>query len=84
MKFSILFSSTVLAIALAACQQPKVYTFVQYNVGAFSKYDSSGVEAIADAIREIKADAVTLNELDSCTTRTGRVDQLAAFAREME
>ena len=84
MKFSILFSSAVLAITLAACQQPKVYTFVQYNVGAFSKYDASGVEAIADAIREINADAVTLNELDSCTTRTGRVDQLAAFAREME
>ena len=72
-----------MTICLAACKPVQEYTFVQYNVGAFSKYDSSSVEAIARAVREMNADAVTLNELDSCTTRTGQVDQLAAFAQEM-
>jgi len=56
---------------------------VQYNVGAFRKYDSSSIEAVARVVREMKADAVTFNEVDSCTTRTGKVDQMAAFAGEM-
>lgn len=71
--------------ATVGCSHPQEvsFTFVQYNVGAFSKYDSSCVEAIAHAVKEMNADAVTLNEVDSCTTRTGQVDQLAAFAQEM-
>lgn len=81
--FSILFSAAV----VFSCQQPKpkisTHTFVQYNVGAFHKSESSSVKAIADAVRELQADVVSLNEVDSCTARTGQVDQLAAFAQEM-
>ena len=73
-----------LAFSLVSCRlETAEYTFVQYNVGVFDKYDSSSVEAVARAVREMGADAVTLNEVDSCTTRTSQVDQLAAFAEEM-
>lgn len=79
--------SLLLALSvLTGCKaQEKVssLTFVQYNVGAFSKYDGSGVDAIVKAVRELGADAVTLNEVDSCTVRTGGVDQLRAFAEGM-
>ena len=85
MKLSHILSAVCLTLCLVACHQPQAqkYTIVQYNVGAFSKYDSSSVEHIARAVKEMAADAVTLNEVDSCTTRTGVVDQLAAFAGEM-
>lgn len=59
------------------------FTMVQYNVGVFSKYDGSGVSAVANAIKEMGADVVTLNELDSCATRTGNVYQLETFAQAM-
>lgn len=78
------FSTLICVVTiLLACQQQKSYTFVQYNVGAFSKYDGSSVDAVASAVKEMKADVVSLNELDSCTTRTGCVDQLAEFAAAM-
>ena len=84
MKLSHILSAAYITIAIVACQTPpQKYTIVQYNVGAFSKYDSSSVEHIARAVKEMAADAVTLNEVDSCTTRTGEVDQMAAFAQEM-
>lgn len=72
-----------LCAGLFACQSEREYTFVQYNVGVFDKYDSSSVEAVARAVKEMGAVAVTLNEVDSCTNRTGKVDQLAAFAEAM-
>lgn len=82
MKLSHIISAACMALCFIACQ-PKKYTFVQYNIGSFSKYDSSSVEAVARAVKEMAADAVTFNEVDSCTTRTGQVDQMAAFAQEM-
>ena len=86
MKILNFVSVACMALGLAACQpkvQQNTYTIVQYNVGAFSKYDASGVEAIAAAVKEMAAEAVTFNEVDSCTTRTGKVDQMAAFAEAM-
>lgn len=86
MKIFNIIAAAGLALGLAACSQhaqKQELTFVQYNVGVFAKYDSSSVEAVAAAVREMGAVAVTLNELDSCTSRTGNVDQLAAFADEM-
>jgi len=53
---------------------------VQYNVGAFHKYDASNPDAIASAVKEMHADIISLNEVDSCTTRTGCTDQLSEFA----
>ena len=85
MKSIRIFAVTCLAMSLFACktEQKTKLTFVQYNVGVFAKYDASGFEAVANAVRELGADAVTLNEVDSCTTRTGVVDQLAVFAETM-
>ena len=84
MKITRIISAACMALCLIACQQQaQKYTIVQYNVGAFSKYDSSSVEHIARAVKEMAADVVTFNEVDSCTTRTGEVDQMAAFAQEM-
>lgn len=87
LKFMIL---ACMAVAMSGCRDKSAedvekvtVTFVQYNVGAFSKYEASGVEAIAKAVKEMAADAVTFNEVDSCTTRTGVVDQMAAFAQAM-
>ena len=85
MRITRIITAVCFAFGLISCQQPQVqkYTIVQYNVGAFSKYDSSSVEHIARAVKEMAADAVTFNEVDSCTTRTGVVDQMAAFAQAM-
>ena len=74
------------ALGLIACQpksEPVSVTLVQYNVGVFDKYEDSGYEAVANAVKELGADVISLNELDSCTTRTGSVDQIAKFAEVM-
>lgn len=54
-----------------------------YNVGAFAKNSDSSIEVIADLMKEIAADVVSVNEVDSCTVRTGKVNQLAEFAKKM-
>ena len=86
MKISRIFAAMCLLMVVFACQsngKKTTVTLVQYNVGVFAKYDSSSVAAVANAVKELNADAVTFNEVDSCTTRTGSVDQMAAFAQEM-
>ena len=61
MKIFNIIAAAGLALGLAACsQQAQELTFVQYNVGVFAKYDSSSVEAVAAAVREMGAVAVTL------------------------
>lgn len=73
------------AISLFACKsvEQTSLTIVQYNVGVFDKYEASGFDAVAAVVTELGADVVTLNELDSCTVRTGGVYQLETFAKEM-
>ena len=85
MKISRIFAAACLLMVTFACQSQvkKTYTFVQYNVGVFAKYDSSSVDAVKRAVMELGADAVTFNEVDSCTTRTGSVDQMSVFAETM-
>ena len=56
---------------------------VQYNVGAFSKSGSSSLNMVAAMMTELEADVIGMNEVDSCTTRTGKVQQAAAFADKM-
>lgn len=56
---------------------------VQYNVGAFSKSGSSSLNMVAAMMTELEADVVGMNEVDSCTTRTGKVQQAAVFADKM-
>lgn len=85
MKLTKIFAMAAMAMGLFACKPAEKVslTIVQYNVGAFSKYEGSGIDAIVTAVKEMGADAVTFNEVDSCTTRTGVVDQLASYAQGM-
>jgi endonuclease/exonuclease/phosphatase family metal-dependent hydrolase len=53
---------------------------VAYNVGVFSKYQADSMQDVADMMKEIKADAVALCELDSCNLRHSTF-QLEDFAR---
>ena len=59
-----------------------VIRLMSYNVGAFSKYTNS-IDMIAMMIKELDADIVGLNEVDSCTTRTGRVDQAKKLSERL-
>ena len=49
---------------------------LSYNVGVFNKYLQDGYADVANIIKETNADIVLFQELDSCTTRTGKVYQL--------
>ena len=55
---------------------------VQYNVGAFSKEIDNSIPMVSAMMMELGADALSLNELDSCNTRHTNY-QLADLAREM-
>ena len=55
---------------------------VSYNVGLFGKYIDS-MDMVAAMLKELKADAVCLNELDSCTVRSGGIYQSQALAKKM-
>jgi endonuclease/exonuclease/phosphatase family metal-dependent hydrolase len=58
------------------------FRIVSYNVGAFGKYMDSSIPMIADMMKEVGADVVTLNELDSCNNRHG-INQAATLADQM-
>lgn len=84
MKVFRVFFLAIILMEIVACQPKAVeFTLVQYNVGAFKKYEGSSIDAIARVVKELKADAVTFNEVDSCTRRTGNVDQMKVFAEKM-
>ena len=55
---------------------------VQYNVGAFSKEIDNSIPMIAAMMKEIHADALSLNELDSCNLRHAN-NQIADLAGAM-
>lgn len=59
-----------------------VLRLVTYNVGAFSKYMNS-IDMISKMLKELDADAVGMNETDSCTTRSGRVYQAKVLAEKL-
>ena len=46
-----------------------VTRIVSYNVGTFNKYMANSITEVAEIITELKADAVIMNEVDSCTSR---------------
>ena len=60
----------------------RVTRIVQYNVGVFSKEVENSIPMVAAMMKEIGADAMSLNELDSCNTRHPN-NQLADFAVAM-
>ncbi len=49
--------------------QPVELNLMTYNVGTFSKYLEDSTPEVADLVRALDADAVALNELDSCNRR---------------
>ena len=49
----------------------KTVRIVSYNVGIFGKWDLSSESYTATLMNELGADVIALQELDSCTTRTG-------------
>ena len=53
---------------------------VTYNVGTFTKSGYNSMGMVSDMLREMKADVAGIQEIDSCTTRTGNVFQLAQLA----
>lgn len=83
MKMKRIFGTMILAACICSCSGPEEIRLMSYNVGAFNKDENSSVELTAAIVREVGADIIGLNEVDSCTNRTGNVDQLARFADEM-
>lgn len=48
-----------------------VIRIVSYNVGVFGKFDLSSEDYTAAIMKELDPDVIALQELDSCTTRSG-------------
>lgn len=86
---SILLAGAVLTALSVSCSQglypkkSKAFRVVSYNVGVYGKWDGSSIPFTAQLMKELDADVITLQELDSCATRTGSVYQVQAFAAEM-
>ena len=72
-----------LACLVFSCSVERNLTLVQYSVGVFNKSGSDSMDEIVAMMKEAGADVLSLNELDSCTTRTGGVFQLGEFASKM-
>ena len=78
-----------LAFLAAGCGSDGAYPkkkgslrIVQYNIGAFSKEIENSIPLVAARRKELHADAISLNELDSCNARHTN-NQVADFAAEM-
>lgn len=74
--------SILAATLLCSCNQPRTLRIVQYNVGVFSKELENSIPMISDMMKEVGADIISLNELDSCNLRHSN-HQLADFAEAM-
>ncbi len=65
-------SVMALAVSCASTQDKKdTVRLVTYNVGVFGKWDLSSEDYTATLMKELDPDAIALQELDSCTTRSG-------------
>lgn len=62
-----------------ASNRPAV-RIAQYNIAAAR---ISSIEAVTNAIKALRADIVTLNEVDKNTARSGNVDQAAYIAQKL-
>lgn len=81
MKKSVLFIVTLfcaVAFSSSCGKNENNLRLVTYNVGAFHKAGFTTEHVCIQILKELKADAVSLNELDSCNTRGGiYTDQLS-------
>lgn len=72
------------ALLLCSCGEKKhCLRIVTYNVGVFHKADTNTIRMVADMMNELDADVLSLNELDSCTVRTGGEYQLDSLAKNL-
>ena len=55
MKLLNIIPAILMLSCLVSCRPSQEYAFVQYNVGAFNKYDSSGVESIVRVLKGVNA-----------------------------
>lgn len=65
---------SVMALAVSCASTPDkkdTVRLVTYNVGVFGKWDLSSEDYTATLMKELDPDAIALQELDSCTTRSG-------------
>ena len=76
-------SAVLLPFILSGCHGRETVRIMTYNVGTFSKFEDSSMRMVSDMVREAGIDVVSMNELDSCTVRTGGVYQLERFASLM-
>lgn len=87
MRINLLATAVAVGLLAVSCgnapQEPRTIKIVQYNVGVFYKSGESTLNMVADMMKEVGADVVSLNELDSCARRTGGVDELKDFAAAM-
>ncbi|MBR1926211.1 MAG: endonuclease/exonuclease/phosphatase family protein [Bacteroidales bacterium] len=90
MKRTVLIVTGLACLVLAAgCKDKGAYPkpkgalrIVQYNVGVFSKEIDNSIPMVAAMMSELRADALSLNELDSCNTRHAN-HQASDLAAEM-
>lgn len=84
MKKIILLAAIVAALPATSCVGNKqTLRIVTYNVGVFHKADVNSIPMVSDMMKEIDADVMGINELDSCTVRTGGEYQIESFAKAM-
>lgn len=70
--YTFVLSLALAAVLFSSCSSPKeTFRLVTYNVGVFGKWDLSSEDYAATLMKELDPDAIALQELDSCTTRSG-------------
>lgn len=70
-KLATLFLASCAILSIDSCshKSQKALRVVQYDVGAFSKEIENSIPMISDMMKELGADVISLNELDSCNRR---------------
>jgi len=72
----------IVLLAISSCRKETI-CIATYNVGVFTKSGENLMNVVSEIMKEAGADAICLNELDSCTARTGGRYQIADFAEMM-
>lgn len=71
------------ALFLAATALCSAQRVVSYNAGAFTKWGGTSYALVAGIISDLEPDFVAFQEVDSCTARTGGVNQVEQVCREL-
>lgn len=71
------------ALLLAAPTLCRAQRVVSYNTGAFTKWGGTSYELVAGILSDLEPDFVALQEVDSCTARTSKVNQAGQVCRAL-